>query len=164
MAILDTIRENLGTAGQITADLAKRTAETLRLRDQIRRDRKDIRLLTYKIGETYLRLHEEDYEEEYAEFFEGIAAAKADIDEKMDQLAQLKEKQEPSEDFEEEGEWDDLFDDSEEIAKKAAEAAELAEEAETPEFAEEAEAPELAEVAEAAEAAEEAEIAETVEE
>lgn len=112
MAILEKIRENIGTAGQITADIAKRTAEALRLREQIRQDKKEIRKLTYEIGQTYLRLHADDYEEVYKEFVDGIAAAKTDMEEKRTQLAQLREKPVDAEDdimTVDDDEWDDLF-------------------------------------------------------
>ena len=92
MAIFDTIRESIGTAGQKTADIAKKTAEAIRLRDQIRRDKKEIRQLTYKIGETYLRLHGDQCEDVYKEFVDGITLAKADMEEKKDQLTQLRGK------------------------------------------------------------------------
>ena len=113
MALLETIKENIETAGQITAELAKRTAETIRLRDQIRRDNKEIRKLTYEIGQTYLRLHEEDYEDIYKDFIDGIKAARDDIADKEVQLAALREKPEVSEEGDimaaDEEEWDDLF-------------------------------------------------------
>lgn len=138
MGIFDTIRENLETAGMITADIAKRTAETLRLRDQIRRDKKEIRKLTYEIGQTYLRLHADDYEEVYKEFIEGIEAARMDIEKRLDELAKLKEMQEQVQaqadeaaaaDDEEE-EWDDFFDDvNVEMTDSAEPVAQLAESA-----------------------------------
>ncbi|MBR0410125.1 MAG: hypothetical protein IJI25_03850 [Eubacterium sp.] len=119
MAILETIRENIETAGQITADIAKRTAEMIRLRDQIRRDKKEIRRLTYEIGQTYLRLHADDYEEVYKEFVDGIAAAKVDMEEKRNQLVALKEKPETEEEpvaedilEADDDKWEDLFEES----------------------------------------------------
>ena len=134
MALLDTIKERLGTAGQITTDIAKRTAETVRLRDQIRRDKKEINKLTYEIGETYLRLHADDYEEVYKEYIDGIAAAKASIKETEDALARLKEKAEVVDgDITEvdDDAWDDLFDHdipaaAEEVKEAAEEVAETA--------------------------------------
>ena len=118
MAILETILDNIGTAGQITADFAKKTAESLVLMDQIRRDRKEIRKLTYEIGKTYMRLHQDDYEEEYREFYEKIAAANSDIkvkSEKLDQLKVVPEGPEEAEDeYDDEEEWDDFFGDSDE--------------------------------------------------
>ena len=131
MAILETIRENIGAAGQITADIARRTAESLKLRDQIRRDKKEIRKMIYGIGETYLRLHPEDYEEVYKEFVDGIAIARADIEEKKQQLVQLRpgtgaaqeEAESQVDDILEadEDSWDDLFEAGVEDAAAAVE-------------------------------------------
>lgn len=140
MTVLDTIKERLEAAGQITADLAKRTAEAVRIREQIRQDKKEIRKLTFEIGETYLRLHAEDYEEVYKDFVDGIASAKADIEEKEAALAQLREKPDVVEEDildADDDDWDDMFDGPaeeaadavEEVAEAAEEAAETVEEA-----------------------------------
>jgi len=166
MAIFDTIRESIGVAGQRTADIAKKTAEAIRLRDQIRRDKKDIRQLTYKIGETYLRLHGDQCEDVYREFVDGITAAKADMDEKKAQLAQLREKSDAADadvtddvlDADDD-DWDTFFEES--TSENQPEAEEEAPTEEITEAAEEVtEATE--EVAEEVEAAEE--VTETAEE
>ena len=53
MAFFDTLKQNLMTASQVTMDKAKNTAEILKLKDQIRQDKREIRSATYKIGEIY---------------------------------------------------------------------------------------------------------------
>ena len=63
MAFFDTLKQNLMTASQVTMDKAKNTAEILKLKDQIRQDKREIRSATYKIGEIYRELHFENYEE-----------------------------------------------------------------------------------------------------
>ena len=65
MAFFDTLKQNLMTASQIAMDKAKNTAEILKLKDQIRQDKREIRSATFKIGEIYRELHSEDYEEAY---------------------------------------------------------------------------------------------------
>lgn len=50
MAFFDTLKQNLMTASQVTMDKAKNTAEILKLKDQIRQDKQEIRSATYKIG------------------------------------------------------------------------------------------------------------------
>ena len=59
MAFFDTLKQNLMTASQVTMDKAKNTAEILKLKDQIRQDKREIRSATYKIGEIYRELHSE---------------------------------------------------------------------------------------------------------
>ena len=44
----------------------------LKLKDQIRQDKREIRSATYKIGEIYRELHSEDYEEAYEDCFQRI--------------------------------------------------------------------------------------------
>ena len=53
MAFFDTLKQNLMTASQVTMDKSKNTAEILKLKDQIRQDKREIRSATYKIGEIY---------------------------------------------------------------------------------------------------------------
>ncbi len=50
MAFFDTLKQNLMTASQVTMDKAKNTAEILKLKDQIRQDKREIRSATYKSG------------------------------------------------------------------------------------------------------------------
>lgn len=47
MAFFDTLKQNLMTASQVTMDKAKNTAEILKLKDQIRQDKREIRSATY---------------------------------------------------------------------------------------------------------------------
>ena len=65
MAFFDTLKQNLMTASQVTMDKSKNTAEILKLKDQIRQDKREIRSATYKIWELYRELHSENHEEAY---------------------------------------------------------------------------------------------------
>ena len=65
MAFFDTLKQNLMTASQVTMDKSKNTAEILKLKDQIRQDKREIRSATYKIREIYRALHSENHEEAY---------------------------------------------------------------------------------------------------
>ncbi len=89
MAFFDTLKQNLMTASQITMDKAKNTAEILKLKDQIRQDKREIRSATYKIGEIYRELHSEDYEEAYEDCFQKIESLKQAISWKEDALKDL---------------------------------------------------------------------------
>ena len=92
MAFFDTLKQNLMTASQITMDKAKNTAEILKLKDQIRQDKREIRSATYKIGEIYRELHSEDYEEAYEDCFQKIESLKQAISWKEDALKDLEQK------------------------------------------------------------------------
>ena len=89
MAFFDTLKQNLMTASQITMDKAKNTAEILKLKDQIRQDKREIRSATYKIGEIYRELHSEDYEEAYEDCFQKITSLEQAISWKEDALKDL---------------------------------------------------------------------------
>ena len=89
MAFFDTLKQNLMTASQITMDKAKNTAEILKLKDQIRQDKREIRSATYKIGEIYRELHSEDYEEAYEDYFQKIERLEQAISWKEDALKDL---------------------------------------------------------------------------
>lgn len=89
MAFFDTLKQNLMTTGQTTVDKAKRTVEILKLKDQIRQDKREIRSATYKIGEIYRELHSEDYEEAYEDCFQKIERLEQAIDWKEDALKDL---------------------------------------------------------------------------
>ena len=89
MAFFDTLKQNLMTASQVTMDKAKNTAEILKLKDQIRQDKREIRSATYKIGEIYRELHSEDYEEAYEDCFQRIERLEQAIDWKEDALKNL---------------------------------------------------------------------------
>lgn len=89
MAFFDTLKQNLMTASQVTMDKAKNTAEILKLKDQIRQDKREIRSATYKIGEIYRELHSEDYEEAYEDYFQKIERLEQAISWKEDALKDL---------------------------------------------------------------------------
>lgn len=91
MAFFDTLKQNLMTASQVTMDKAKNTAEILKLKDQIRQDKREIRSDTYKIGEIYRELHSENYEEAYEDCFHRIERLEQAIDWKEDALKNLKQ-------------------------------------------------------------------------
>ena len=91
MAFFDTLKQNLMTASQITMDKAKNTAEILKLKDQIRQDKREIRSATYKIGEIYRELHSEDYEEAYEDCFQKIESLKQANSWKEDALKDLEQ-------------------------------------------------------------------------
>ncbi len=89
MAFFDTLKQNLMTTGQTTVDKAKTTVENLKIKDQIRQDKREIRSATYKIGEIYRELHSEDYEEAYEDCFQKIERLEQAIDWKEDALKDL---------------------------------------------------------------------------
>ena len=91
MAFFDTLKQNLMTASQVTMDKAKNTAEILKLKDQIRQDKREIRSATYKIGEIYRELHFENYEEAYEDCFKRIERLEQAIEWKEDALKNLKQ-------------------------------------------------------------------------
>ena len=91
MAFFDTLKQNLMTASQVTMDKSKNTAEILKLKDQIRQDKREIRSATYKIGEIYRELHSENYEEAYEDCFQRIERLEQAIDWKEDALKNLKQ-------------------------------------------------------------------------
>ena len=91
MAFFDTLKQNLMTASQVTMDKAKNTAEILKLKDQIRQDKREIRSATYKIGEIYRELHFENYEEAYEDCFQRIELLEQAIEWKEDALKNLKQ-------------------------------------------------------------------------
>ena len=91
MAFFDTLKQNLMTASQVTMDKAKNTAEILKLKDQIRQDKREIRSATYKIGEIYRELHSENYEEAYEDCFQMIERLEQAIEWKQDALKNLKQ-------------------------------------------------------------------------
>lgn len=91
MAFFDTLKQNLMTASQVTMDKAKNIAEILKLKDQIRQDKREIRSATFKIGEIYRELHSEDYEEAYEDCFQRIDRLEQAIEWKEDALKNLEE-------------------------------------------------------------------------
>ena len=93
MAFFDTLKQNLMTASQVTMDKAKNTAEILKLKDQIRQDKREIRSATYKIGEIYRELHSENYEEAYEDCFQRIERLEQAIEWKEHALKNLKQEE-----------------------------------------------------------------------
>ena len=91
MAFFDTLKQNLMTASQVTMDISKNTAEILKLKDQIRQDKREIRSATYKIGEIYRELHSENHEEAYEDCFQRIERLEQAIEWKEDALKNLKQ-------------------------------------------------------------------------
>lgn len=98
MAFLDQLKKNTAvagqfmvTAGQKAADKAKKTADILKIKEQIRQEKKEIRRMTYQIGRTYIRLHSDDYSEEYAEYFIGLEEAKRNLADRQKELQQANE-------------------------------------------------------------------------
>lgn len=89
MALFEKLKQNLTTAGQVTAEKAKKTADILKIKDQIRQDKREIRNLTYKIGQTYIDLHSEDYEEDYEDYFVTMAVVRESLNEKIRELREL---------------------------------------------------------------------------
>ena len=65
MDFFEQLKKNVVQAGQTVADKAKKTTDILKLKEQIRQDKREIRDITYRIGKTYIKLHQNDYEEEY---------------------------------------------------------------------------------------------------
>ena len=90
MSVLETLKKGITGTGKFAAEKAKTARDIFRTSEQIRSNKKEIRTLTYKIGQTYLDLHGEDYEEEFADFIRGIAEAKAEMAEKEQELTRLK--------------------------------------------------------------------------
>lgn len=91
MTFFDSLKQNLTTAGELALDKAKTTKEILKLKDQIRKDKRQIQAATLAIGKKYRELHAEDYEDMYAEYFKKIAALEKAIDWKEDALKNLSE-------------------------------------------------------------------------
>ena len=89
MAFFNTLKKNLTSVGHLTMDKAKTTAEILKLKDQIRQDKKEIRIATYKIGKIYRELHPTDYEEVYEDCFQTISSMEKAIAWKEDALQAL---------------------------------------------------------------------------
>lgn len=91
MTFFDHLKQDLITASQATMDKAKTTAEILKLKDQIRQDKQQIRSATYHIGQIYRDLHKEDYEEAYEDCFKKIDTLEQAISWKEDALKNLEQ-------------------------------------------------------------------------
>lgn len=92
MAFFDKLKKDLTAAGQMTAKKAKKAADVLALKDQIRQDRMEIRDLTNKIGQTYIKLHRIDYEEDFEDLFTTLEAIEAALAQKEKELELMNEK------------------------------------------------------------------------
>ena len=56
MDFFEQLKKNVTQAGQTAVDKAKKAADLLKLREQIRQDKREIRDITYRIGKTYISL------------------------------------------------------------------------------------------------------------
>ena len=92
MAFFDKLKKDLTTAGQLTAEKAKKAADILALKDQIRQDKIEIRDLTNKIGQTYIDLHRADYEEAFEDLFTTLEATEEALAQKEKELELMNEK------------------------------------------------------------------------
>ena len=134
MSVFDKIRKNLTETGKLATEKAKNAKDIFKVKEQIRSNQKEIRTLTYKIGQTYLDLHGEDGEEAFADLVRGIAEAKSELEEKEKELARLKE-QVKNFDLDDDDDHDDDDDDDEVVEKEEAPAAAVEEAAEAVEEA-----------------------------
>ena len=91
MGIFEKIKNNLTETGKFASEKAKIAKDLFVAKEQIRAKKKEIRTLTYKIGQTYLDLHGEDYEEDFGAYIRGIEEAKAEMEAKEGEIARLKE-------------------------------------------------------------------------
>ena len=91
MDVLGTLKKNLLGTKKFAAEKAKIAKEMFKLNDQIRSNKKEIRTLTYKIGQTYIDLHSEDCEEAFADYVRDVLEAKEELAEKEKEFAKLKE-------------------------------------------------------------------------
>ena len=91
MSFFRELKEKFTETGKIATGKAKNAKEFFKLKEQVRSKKKEIRTLTYKIGQTYLDLHGEDYEEEFGAYIRGIQEAQAEMEAKEKELSRLKE-------------------------------------------------------------------------
>ena len=91
MGFFEKIKNNITGTGKFASEKAKIAKDFFVTREQIRAKKKEIRTLTYKIGQTYLDLHSEDYEEDFGAYIRGIEEAKAEMEAKEGELTRLKE-------------------------------------------------------------------------
>ena len=96
MGLFEKIKNNITETGKFASEKAKIAKEIFVTREQIRAKKKEIRTLTYKIGQTYLDLHSEDYEEDFGAYIRGIEEAKAEMEAKEGELTWLKEQVKPA--------------------------------------------------------------------
>ena len=92
MDFFEKLKKNVVQAGQTVADKAKKTTDILKLKEQIRQDKREIRDITYRIGKTYIKLHQNDYEEEYEKYFQSLKTVKEALAEKEQDLQKMYDK------------------------------------------------------------------------
>lgn len=92
MAFFDRLKKDLTTAGQMTAEKAKKAADLFALKEQIRQDKLEIRDLTNKIGQIYIELHRDDYEKDFEDVFTALGAIEESLAQKEKELELLNEK------------------------------------------------------------------------
>ena len=92
MDFFEQLKKNVTQAGQTAVDKAKKAADLLKLREQIRQDKREIRDITYRIGKTYISLHKDDYEKEYEKYFTALEKVKEALAEKEKELQKMQEK------------------------------------------------------------------------
>ncbi|MDO5147356.1 MAG: hypothetical protein Q4D60_10160 [Eubacteriales bacterium] len=86
MDLLSRLKKDVAVAGQ----KAKKTADIFKMREAIRQDKKELKDLVYQIGKTYVRLHRDDYEEVYGEYFTAMDAVEKELKEKQAQLEKMR--------------------------------------------------------------------------
>ena len=168
MDVFETLKKNITETGRFAAEKAKLLKDILVVKEQIRSNKKEIRTLTYKIGQTYLELHADDCEEAFTDFIRGIKEAREEMAAKEAVFEDLKEQIKSVDivDIDDNDNLDEFFDEMEEDIDKSVddEADEAAEAEEVIEDAAEEAIEDVAEevTEEAAEKAETAESAESV--
>lgn len=79
MSFFDDLSRSLEKAGKETLQKGKDMTETMRLNSQISEAEKGIKNCCQEIGEIYLSLHRDDYEEDYSEVMEKIQSFESQI-------------------------------------------------------------------------------------
>ena len=92
MDFLHKLKKSMTQAGQTAVDKAKKTADILKLKEQIRQDKRELRDITYKIGKTYISLHKNDYEKDYEKYFISMDQIKKSLTEKEKELQKMHER------------------------------------------------------------------------
>lgn len=92
MDIMKELRKNITTISQNAAKTAKKTADFVKLKEQIRQDKKQIKALTYQVGKLYVRLHANNYEKEYEDYFVSMEIVKEELAKKEKELRQMNKK------------------------------------------------------------------------
>ena len=92
MDFFEHFTKNVTQAGQTAMGKAKKVADILKIKEQIRQDKREIKDITYKIGKTYINLHQDDYEQEYEKYFSSLKTVKEALVEKERELQKLNER------------------------------------------------------------------------